>query len=409
MKPTPARRGQFANSNSNTVANRKSRNSMKTKEKTFSNSNRIYMCGAAHPCAAHPRQAAFASTRLEATTNNCAIVPESLTWNPVKEFTPMWLLRNAHAMTVASSFWNRKFPRLPASVTRLFEVEPGSQVRGECHWQNDPRAHSTLVLLHGLEGSSESGYMLGTAEKAFLAGFNVVRLNQRTCGGTEDLTPTLYHSGLSGDIRAIILELLERDALPEIFAVGFSMGGNLVLKMAGEFSDGAPAGLRGFVAIAPAMDLAACASALEAPRNFLYEIRFVRGLKRRMHRKAALFPERYPLNGLDRVKSVREFDETITAKFSGFRDANDYYSRSSANQLLGKIRRPTLILTAQDDPVVPFASFKTPALRENPNITLVAPRHGGHCGFISSEGGDERFWSEGRIVEFCKNNSALPK
>jgi predicted alpha/beta-fold hydrolase len=407
VKPRTARQGRFADSNRNTVAIRKSTNSMKTKEKPFSNRNKKRDGGAGNFRAAHPHQPVVGSRRLATTTNDCGMPPESLPWTPVKDFNPFWPLRNAHAMTVASVFWPRKYPRLPAGVSRLFEVEPGTQIRGECHWQEDPRAHSTIVLLHGLEGSSESGYMLGTAEKAFVAGFNVVRLNQRNCGGTDNLTPTLYHSGLSGDIRAVILEIIERDRLREIFAAGFSMGGNLVLKMAGEFGDAVPAELRGFVAIAPAMDLAACAGALEQPRNFLYERRFVKGLKRRMHQKASLFPERYPLNGLDRVSSVREFDDAFTARFSGFRDANDYYARSSANQLLGKIQRPTLIITAQDDPVVPFASFDTPELRENPNITFVATKHGGHCGFISRESGDERFWSEGRIVEFCKSKSVM--
>ena len=329
------------------------------------------------------------------------------TMERVKEFKPFGPIRNAHLMTISSAFWPRKYPRLPESKARLFETEPRTQVRGECHWQSDPSAHSTLVLLHGLEGSSLSSYMLGTAEKAFVAGFNVIRLNQRNCGGTEDLTPTLYHSGLSGDIRAVVTELLEGDELPEVFAAGFSMGGNLVLKMAGEFGDAAPGGLRGIVAIAPAMDLAACAGALEQPRNFLYEARFVRGLKRRMHQKATLYPNLYPLNGLDRVHSVREFDEAMTARFCGFRDANDYYARSSANQLLEKIRKPTLIIAAQDDPFVPFASFEAPALRDNPNITLLAPKHGGHCGFISRERGEERFWCEGRIVEFCKSKSTV--
>ncbi len=310
-------------------------------------------------------------------------------------------------MTIAGAYWQRKFPRLPLGVSRLFDVEPGTQVRGECHWQKDPRAHSTIVILHGLEGSSESGYMLGTAEKGFAAGFNVVRLNQRNCGGTERLTPSLYHSGLSGDIRAVLLELIERDGLQELFAAGFSMGGNLVLKMAGEFGDAAPPQLRGFAAVAPAMDLAACAAALEEPRNFLYEAHFVRGLKQRTRYKASLFPQRYSLNGLNRVRSVREFDDVVTAPYCGFRDAADYYARSSAKRLLGAIRRPTLIMAAQDDPVVPFAFFDTPAIRENPSIIFVAPEYGGHCAFIAREDGDERFWSEARIVEFCKAHSTV--
>jgi predicted alpha/beta-fold hydrolase len=374
---------------------------MKTKEKTFSNRNKKLDVGAGHFCAATPHLA------QRVTGNDCGKSRESLTWSEVKDFHPYGPLRNAHLMTIAAAFWPREYLRLPAGVARLFEIEPGTQVRGECHWQQEPRAHSTIVLLHGLEGSTNSSYMLGTAEKAFVAGFNVVRLNQRNCGGTESLTPTLYHSGLSGDIRFVVLELIERDGLPEVFAAGFSMGGNLVLKMAGEFEDAAPVELRGYVAIAPAMDLEACAGALESPRNFIYERRFVRGLKRRMQHKASLFPGRYPLNGLERVRSVREFDDAITAKFCGFTSAADYYARSSANRVLTGIRRPTLIIAAQDDPVVPFVSFGAPALRENPNITLVAPRHGGHCGFISRESGEDRFWCEARIVEFCKSKSTV--
>jgi predicted alpha/beta-fold hydrolase len=331
----------------------------------------------------------------------------------VKKFVPHRALRNGHVMTIAAAFWRRKFPRLPGSLVRFFEVEPATadrpstQVRGDCHWQKSPREHSTLVLLHGLEGSSESAYMLGTAEKAWTAGFNVVRLNQRNCGGTEHLSPTLYHSGLSGDIRAVMLELIERDALPEIVAAGFSMGGNLVLKMAGEFEDAAPVEIRGFVAVAPAFDLAACADALDEPRNFIYERHFVRRLKERMRRKTRLFPERFPVNGMGAIRSVRDFDDAITARFCGFAGAADYYARSSARQLLAHIRRPTLILTAGNDPFVPVATFADEALHANPNITLIAPAHGGHCAFISSEDGEERFWVEARIVEFCRGRSGM--
>jgi len=279
-------------------------------------------------------------------------------------------------------------------------------MRGDCHWQPEPQRRPTLLLLHGLEGSSESSYMFGTAEKAYAAGFNVVRLNQRNCGGTERLTPTLYHSGRSADFRAIVLELIERDRLPEIFIAGFSMGGNLVLKMAGEFGDSVPDELRGIAAVAPCIDLAACCDALSQPRNFLYNRHFVRRLKRRMRHKAEIFPEIYSANGLmaelARVRNVRDFDESITAKFCGFRGADDYYERSSAMHFLETIRRPTLVLTAQDDPFVPFRIFEHAALRENTNIQLVAPQHGGHCAFISAEGWAERFWAEARIVDFCR-------
>lgn len=343
----------------------------------------------------------------------------------MKEFEPHPWLRNAHLMTIAGTFWRRRFPRLPAGEARFFDIEPsllvggpalpsgepGTQIRGDCHWQENPREHSTIVLVHGLEGSSDSGYILGTAEKAFLSGFNVVRLNQRNCGGTEHLTPDLYHSGRSNDVRAVVIELIERDRLPEIFAAGFSMGGNLVLKMAGEFGNAAPEQVRGFAGIAPSFVLAACAGALEEPRNFIYERYFVRKLKQRMRRKAALFPERYAGrvgNGAMRaIGSVREFDEQITAPCSGFAGADDYYARASAVNVMGAIGRPTLILTAKDDPFVPYATFERAELRGNPNIRLVATRHGGHCAFIAREGGDERFWCEGRIVEFFREHSQM--
>jgi len=326
----------------------------------------------------------------------------------VKEFIPHPALRNGHLMTIASAFLRRRFPRLPASVPRLFEVEPGTQVRGDCHWQQNPASHGTLLLLHGLEGSSDSTYILGTAEKAFAAGLNVVRLNQRNCGGTERLTRTLYHSGRSADFRAIVLELIECDKLPAIFFAGFSMGGNLVLKMTGEFADSRPAELRAIVAIAPCLDLAACCDALSEKRNFLYNRHFLKHLKRRMYSKVGLFPDVYVKDALttelERVRNVREFDDAITAPFCGFKNAADYYQRSSAMHCLAAIRVPTLMAAAQDDPFVPFAIFQAAAIRENPNIGLVAPRYGGHCAFISRQSGDERFWCEARIVEFCIRN-----
>ena len=323
------------------------------------------------------------------------------------DFVPPALLRNAHLMTIASAFWPRRYPALASMSPREFEVEPGTRIRAECHWQSEPQRHPTLVVVHGLEGSSRSGYMLGTANQAVQQGFSVLRLNQRNCGGTEQLTPTLYNSGLSGDLRAAVMELIERDALAEVFVAGFSMGGNLALKMAGEMAAAAPAQVRGVVAVCPAIDLAVCADAVGEPRNFIYERHFVRSLKKRMQRKARLFPERYPLDGLGRVRSVREFDDVITARFCGFRDADDYYARSSARRVLAGIAVPTLIIAAQDDPMVPFSSFDDPAIRANPHITLLAPRYGGHCGFVARTKGPERFWAEARIVEFCAKHSQI--
>jgi len=310
-------------------------------------------------------------------------------------------------MTLVAARLPRRFPHLGPPAERLFEVEPGSRILGHCHWQSGPHRHPTLVLVHGLEGSSESLYMLGCANKAVAAGFNVVRLNQRNCGGTEPLTPTLYNSGLSADYRAVVRELADRDGLPEIFAAGFSMGGNLVLKMAGEFAGAPPPALRGVVAVCPSLDLETSAPVCDAKQNYFYRWHFVRNLKKRYRNKVRLFPERYSLDSLHRIRTIREFDDVITAPHFGYRDAMDYYHRASALRVVPQIRVPTLVLTAQDDPLIPFVSFRDPALTANPHITLVAPAHGGHCGFVSCRDGDERFWAEARILEFCREHSRI--
>jgi predicted alpha/beta-fold hydrolase len=318
----------------------------------------------------------------------------------MKTFEPHPLLRNPHAQTLAATFLPRRFPRLPRSVSRDFETEPGTRIRGECHWQAVPQERPTLVLVHGLEGSCDSGYMLGLAERAFAAGWNAVRLNQRNCGGTEALTPTLYNSGLSGDYRAVLAELIERDTLARVFFAGYSMGGNLVLKMAGEFAGAVPPQLRGVAGVCATVDLAKCADAIALPGNFIYEEHFVRSLKKRMRRKAALFPGKFDLSPLARVRTVREFDDVITARYCGFRDADDYYSRSSALRVASEIRVPTMIVTAKDDPFVPFASFSDPAVADNANIHVIAPEHGGHCAFLSRHSGAARFWAEACVMEF---------
>ena len=306
-------------------------------------------------------------------------------------------------MTLAGALWPRPTSRLPLAEVRLFEVETGTQLLAKCNWQERARECPTLVMVHGLEGSSESGYMRGLAEVAFTAGFNAVRLNQRNCGGSERLTCTLYNSGLSGDYRAVLFELIERDKLPAIFFAGYSMGGNLVLKMAGELGAEAPAEFLGVCGVCPTIDLAVCVDALEAPGNRLYEWNFVLGLKRRLRRKRRRFPGKILcLMGLESVqKTVRGFDDVVTAPAFGFRDAAEYYERSSAIRVTRRIAVPALILTAQDDPFVPFAPFLAAEVSGSPCVEVVAPEFGGHCSFISAESGMERRWAEARVVEFC--------
>lgn len=322
-----------------------------------------------------------------------------------REFHPHPLLRNNHVMTMASAFWVRNF-RLPQAEERHFQVDQESRLLGHCHWQQSKDKHTPLLaLVHGLEGSSDSNYMRGIAAKAWSRGFHVIRLNQRNCGGTELLTPTLYNSGMSGDYQKVLEELINADGFTQIFFAGYSMGGNLVTKMAGELGERAPRELRGVAAVCPALNLAACADALERRENYLYQRRFVAGLLSRYARKSSLFPQRYSSDGFGPIRTVREFDDAITAPCFGFRDAQEYYESAGAKRVVPKIRIPYLLITAQDDPFVPYQAIRASGAEENPAIQFLAPRNGGHCAFIANQGGDERFWAEQRVVEFCVDRS----
>jgi len=250
--------------------------------------------------------------------------------------------------------------------------------------------------------------MRGISEKAWASGWDVVRLNQRNCGGTERLSRGLYHSGLTHDVQFVVHELLERDGVPAVAVAGYSLGGNLALKLAGELGDNPPPGLAAICAVSPTLDLAACVEALERRSNLAYEWNFVRNLKGRMRRKAAAFPGEFSLAPLKRIWTVRQFDEAYTAPHHGFRDAADYYHRASALRVVSRIRVPSLILTAEDDPFVPAATFRDPSIASNPNITVVVTRHGGHCAFIEPAQGDyDGYWAEREVVRFI--NSQLTR
>lgn len=316
-------------------------------------------------------------------------------------------LRGGHRMTLYVWGRPRHFPALPAPEVRYFDVAAGARVMAHCHWQPSPRRHPTLIVLHGLEGSSSVPYVLGLADKAWRRGFNVVRLNQRNCGGTEHLSDSLYHSGLTNDPAVVIRELIEVDGLPAIGLTGYSLGGNLSLKLAGEYGTHAPRELRSVVAVSPTMDLAVCVEALEHRDNWIYQWNFVRNLKRRMRRKARLWPGRFPLDRLSSVRTVRQFDEHFTAPHHGFRDAADYYHRASAARVIANVRVPALIITAEDDPFVPTHPFRDPAVVHNPAITVIVTPHGGHCGFFTAErNGHDGYWAEQTAVQWTEEHTS---
>ena len=349
-------------------------------------------------------------------------VEERLAW--LESFVPRRFLRNGHLQTLAGNFLPRRHTELPAAEERVLEVEaasgvaglPASRVLCQCHWQPlpDRRSRATLILLHGLEGSSASQYVVGNAARAWAAGCNVVRMNMRNCGGTESMSPTLYHSGLSDDVRIVMETLVEEYGLQAVALVGYSMGGNLVLKLAGELNGNAPGYLKAVVGVSPAMDLAASADALHEPWNRVYEWKFLRGLLKRYKRKTELFPQIYKAASAGGVRTLREFDHRITAVYSGFTGADDYYARSSSSRLAGKIAVPTLILHAQDDPFVRMLQPTRARLLANPHVTLVETQHGGHCAFLGPAAAiaaagvqqDDGYWAEKMLLQFILTNAA---
>jgi predicted alpha/beta-fold hydrolase len=322
-----------------------------------------------------------------------------------KPFKPHRVFRNGDAQTLAAYAWPRSFRFYQErDEERLFDVAPGVKVLAHCRWQAHREECPTIIAWHGIEGSTGSNYMLATAEKGFRAGFNIIRINLRNCGGTEHLTPTLYHGGLSEDLRAVVHELIEKDQISRMLLVGFSLGGNMVLKLAGEYGDNPPPEILGVCAVSPSVDLTASAEMILKRSNWIYQQDFVRRLKRRIRTKQKLYPELYDTSGLRGVRTLRQFDDRFTAPGHGFSGAADYYYRSSALRVIAQIRTPTLIIHAVDDPFIPFAPLLDAAVVENPCILLVGPKQGGHVAFISaSQNGDEdRFWAENRVIEFCK-------
>lgn len=325
-------------------------------------------------------------------------------------FVPRRGLSNGHLQTIVGNFYPRPPFRL-ASTAESIEVDPGdgSRVLCHCNWQPEPvrAARLTLVLVHGLEGSSDSRYIQGIAARAWASGCNVIRMNMRNCGGSEMLTPTLYHSGLSADVGAVVHHYAEQFGLQRIALVGYSMGGNLVLKFAGEWGSRPP--LCAVATVCPAIDLAAGADALHAPANRVYEWRFLRGLTARYSRKAAQYSSIYaPLKAIGPVRSIRQFDDKIVARYCGFRDADDYYYRAASARVVDRIAVPTLILCAKDDPFIRLLPETRARVLGNPHICFVETRHGGHCAYLSRDPGNEIHWAESVLMRYLISVSGEP-
>jgi uncharacterized protein len=319
-------------------------------------------------------------------------------------FTPRRFLRNAHLQTLAGNFMPRTAV-LPPPEDELIEVESArngvqrSRVLCHSHWQAEA-GRDTVLLLHGLEGSSDSQYVRGNAARFYAAGWNVVRMNMRNCGGTEHESPTLYHSGMSADVLAVARHYQQARDAQRWSLVGYSMGGNLVLKLAGELGEDAKPLLRAVAGVSPVIDLAPSADALHEPANRIYEWKFLRNLMRRYALKCRLFPEIYDPRQGRGVRSLRDFDEYVMAPYSGFAGADDYYYRVASARVADRIAVPTLVLHALDDPFIRMLPDTRAKLLANPQVHLVETEHGGHCAFLAPATDYDGYWAERLLFDF---------
>ena len=305
------------------------------------------------------------------------------------------IVNNPHLLTIAGNFWPRQIDvDLFPAQRRLYKIDDDTSILVYEH-QPPSTTRGQILFLHGLEGSSEAGYVRSFAQEALLRGFGVHRANLRTCGGTENLCQTMYHSGLTGDTRFVLEQLRARDLGP-LFVVGFSLGGNVALKLAGEL--GRTDLIAGVCAVSTPVDLAMSVRSLDRKTNLLYARRFLKRLCDRVRRKSALAPNLYSPQGLDDVKTIWDFDDRFTAPLFGFGTAANYYATQSSARYLDAIRVPTLVITAKDDPLVPFEMYRNPAFTTNPALTLLAVERGGHLGFISRE--RPRFWLDGVALDW---------
>lgn len=325
------------------------------------------------------------------------------------DFIPRRWLRNGHLQTLAGNFLPRRLT-LPEPEPLLVEVEGPvagygpSRVLCHCHWQpREVRSQRlTVVLVHGLEGSSNSQYIVGNTARALAAGLNVVRMNMRSCGGTDDLSPTIYHSGRSGDMGRVVDAIIREQRLEAVALVGYSMGGNLVLRWAGEAGANPPRELKAVVGVSPLMDLAASSAALHRPQNRLYERHFLRSMIARVRRRMTMYPRIYADAALDRIHTMRQFDHHIVARYGGFADADDYYYSVASSHYAGSLRVPTLIVHALDDPFIRMLPQTRAALIGNPHVTFLETQHGGHCAFLApaTETSRDGYWAEKTLLGF---------
>ena len=317
----------------------------------------------------------------------------------MRPFHPFF--RNPDLATIAGNFWRRpEMGRWPVESIQ-YRTEPEVEVLAHAQRPEQP-PRGDILMVHGLEGSSDSGYLISLAHAALERGYSTARLNLRGCGGTENLAISSYHAGQTSDVLSVLRQRRAASGQP-LFLAGFSLGGNIALKLAGELGESARDLLSGVCVVSTPIDLAAAADTIALPRNSLYQNRFLGRLKDRIRRRHLQAPEIYTLEHLPKIRTIIDFDDHYTSRLFGFGTAANYFRTQASNQFLERIQIPTLLVQAKDDPLIPFRIYDHPAFACNPNLTLVTPDHGGHVGFISRQ--QPRFWLDGLVLDWVEEIS----
>ncbi|WP_027179897.1 YheT family hydrolase [Maridesulfovibrio bastinii] len=309
-------------------------------------------------------------------------------------YKPPLPFKIGHFQTIFPRFF-RKIP-LPPIVKRRITTPDGDFLDVDWHLAGSSRL---AVISHGLEGNSRRVYMLGMARALVLAGWDCIAYNFRGCSEEMNRAATMYHSGLTSDLDTVVKYGLETGHYKEVALVGFSMGGNQTLKYLGENPESIPQQIKRAVCISVPCNLAASSAMLIKNSNRIYTKYFLHSLKQKIRLKHEQFPTLYPVKNLDRIKTLTEFDNTYTAPIHGFKDAMDYYDRSSCTQFLSNIKTPTLILNSKDDPFLDDSCYPTSEAIANSNVFLQIPLYGGHVGFAQWPM-ETQFWSEKRAIRF---------
>lgn len=319
---------------------------------------------------------------------------------PTPDYLPPWPFRNGHVHTIYPALFRRindvtyARERITLPDTDFLDLDwsrlpsgPASQPKRVC------------IVLHGLEGSADGGYVRGMVRAMNLAGWDAVACNFRGCSGEPNRLLRSYHAGATEDLAAVLEHILSGAAYQEIVLTGFSLGGNLMLKYLGDMGPALPAQVIGAAGVSVPCDLAASVEAMSTRANKLYIARFMRNLREKMREKARAFPGEISIDRLDEITTFQEFDDLYTAPLHGYANADAYWHACSCLHGLANINIPTLILNAADDPFLAPACFPVSTAQTSPSVHLEMPAYGGHVGFVDYKN-DRRYWSEQRIVSF---------